>query len=328
MAWIKRNLYFLLGSLVALALMIVGGVLLFKQISDENAFADDIKSKYAELKRLSDQKPHPGHGQIDNIKAAKEQAAALRASASKLSPYFQRITPIPDTALGKVSNEDFAGQLRNTVAHLQRSAEQQSVLLPHDYYFTFEAQKSLMIFDPASLDKLAVHLGEIKALCTILFDAKINSLESIRREIASTNDTYAADYLTDQKTVSTPLADQTPYRVNFHCFSAELATVLGKLAGSPNGFIVKGINVEPAAPTTAAEGMSAQPMQNYYPNQTTVPGYVNPDGTRRGSGGPMAGGGLQPVTAAPRNTGPTVFLNEHPLKVTLLVEVVKPKQKK
>lgn len=324
MAWIKRNLYFFLGSLVALALMILGGVMLFKQISDENASAEDIKSKYAELTRLSQQNPHPGEGQINNITAAKEQTATLRTSISKLLPYFQRIAPIPDPAVKKVDNEDFAGQLRNTVVQLQRSAEQQSVLLPHDYYFTFEAQKGLVKFDPGSLDKMAVHLGEIKALSSILFDAKINSLESIRREIVSTNDTYAADYLTDQKTVSTPLADLTPYRVNFHCFSAELAAVLGKLAGSPNGFIVKAINVEPAAPTAPLEvGMGGQPAPTYTPT-TISPGF-NPDGPRRSPGAIVA---PQVAVTTARTTGPTTFLNEHPLKVTLLVEVIKPKQKK
>lgn len=324
MAWIKRNLYFLIGSLVALALMIVGGVMLFKNISDENTSADEIKSKYAELTRLSQQNPHPGEGQINNIAAAKEQTASLRASIGKLLPYFQRITPIPDPAVKKVGNEDFAGQLRNTVVQLQRSAEQQSVLLPHDYYFTFEAQKALMIFDPASLDKMAVHLGEIKALSSILFEAKINSLESIRREIVSTNDTFAADYLTDQKTISTPLADLTPYKISFHCFSAELAAVLGKLAGSPHGFIVKAINVEPAAPTAPLEVGMGGPLaaQTYAP--AISPG-LSPDGTRRGPGAiPQP----QVVATAPRSTAPTVFLNEHPLKVTLLVEVIKPKQKK
>ena len=32
---------------------------------------------------------------------------------------------------------------------------------------------------------MAVHLGEIKAICDILFDAKINYLIGIRREVVS-----------------------------------------------------------------------------------------------------------------------------------------------
>ena len=93
---------------------------------------------------------------------------------------------------------------------------------------------------------MASHLGEIKAICDILFDAKVNTLDSIRREkISELNDNYPSDYLGTQKTITNTLAELTPYEVTFKSFSAELALVLGSLAGSPNGFIVKSINVEP-----------------------------------------------------------------------------------
>jgi len=219
MAWIKRNLYFLIGSIIAVALMIVGGVYLYSQISDEESGADQIAGQYAELTRLTGQNPHPGDGTIDNIKATKEQAASLRTYTNKVRPFYQRIAPIPEsTGSNKITDRDFASQLRITVSQLQHSAAQQSVLLPPDYYFTFEAQKKIMNFDPGSLDQLAGHLGEIKALCDLLFAAKVNSLDSIRREIISPNDNNPPDYLTD-KTVSTPLADLTPYEVTFRCFS-------------------------------------------------------------------------------------------------------------
>jgi len=35
MAWIKRNLFFLIGSLIAVALMVVGVFFLMAQINDE-----------------------------------------------------------------------------------------------------------------------------------------------------------------------------------------------------------------------------------------------------------------------------------------------------
>ena len=345
MAWIKRNLYFAIGSLVAIILMGAGGYLLYQQMSDENKVSEDITSLYAEWDTLNNQNPHPGmagEGKIDNVKAAQEQRQSLLAYIAKVRPYFKPITAITDISTNKVSNADIATQLRNTIVQLQRTAEQQSVLLPHDYYFSFEAQRKLMVFDPASHEKIATHLGEIKAICEILFDAKINSLEFLRREVVSTDDLNAPDYLPpDQKTTSTSLADLTPYRVTFQCFSTELASVLGNLAASPYGLIVKNINVEPATPTASAAGGSvgfAPAAPAYAPG---APGFAPNSG---GYGVPPHGGmpgqyapnpnypppGFQPTPApAPARPGmPTVFLNEKPLRVTLLIEVVKLKPTK
>ena len=219
MVWIKRNLYFLIGSLVALALMVVGGIYLFSEISQEAQVADEISHQYAELLRLTQLNPNPGDDKIDNIKAAKEQEAAVRAYIAKTRPFFQRILPIPDPATNRISNAEFAAQLRITVSQLHHTAEQQSVIVPPEYYFTFESQKKIMNFDPASLDSLAVHLGEVKAISEILFDARVNWLDGIRREVISANDNNQADYL-PMKTVSTPLADITPVRSHVPLFPA------------------------------------------------------------------------------------------------------------
>src|ERR1700685_790920 len=101
MAWIKRNLFFLIGSLVALALMIGGGFFLYQQISEERDVAGKIAEQYGELKNLYDQNPHPGDEHINNIQAAKEQQATLRDYIGKIQPLFQRIPPIPDSGTNR-----------------------------------------------------------------------------------------------------------------------------------------------------------------------------------------------------------------------------------
>lgn len=316
MAWIKRNLFFVLGGLVALGLMVGGGFFLFQKISDEGSVTEQIAKQYAELKRLYEQNPHPGVPPIDNIKAAKEQEASLRAYINKIHPLFERIPPIPDSAPNKVRDADFAAELRNTVTQLHRSAGQQSVLVASNYYFTFEAQKNLMVFDPASLDSMAVHLGEIKAICDILFDAKVNTLDNIRREkISELNDNNPPDYLT-QKTITNTLAELTPYEVTFKCFSAELALVMGNLATSPNGFIVKTINVEPVVSATDDQSNFLTPQP---PGQLQQP--YDPNNYRPRRPGEFA---PPPVnTAPPVNRGPTDFLKEKTFRVTLSIILVK-----
>jgi hypothetical protein len=333
MAWVKRNLYFLIGSLVAVVLMGLGGYLLYSQMSDESKISSDIEGLYAELNDYNNQKPHPGsegEGKVDNVKAAREQQAALVAYINKTHTFFDRIPSIPDTSNGKVTDAEFARNLQNTVVQLQREAGEKSVVLPHDYYFTFEAQKPLLIFDPASRDRLAVSLGEVKAICDVLFDAKVNSLVWLRRELISANDTNAPDYLpSDEKTVSTPMADLTPYRIRFECFSGELGSVLAGFAASPHGFVVKTINVNPssgAGPDEAMNEFSGRfrnlPPGAFFSKEGNAivlpPPPVN--GVRQFTPPPATTG---PGTPAARPTVPTTFLNEKPLQVTLLVQVVK-----
>src|SRR5258708_27783199 len=107
MAWIKRNLYFAIGSLVAIILMGAGGYLLYQQMSDENKVSEDITSLYAEWDTLNNQPINPGMsgaGKTDNVKSAQEQRASLRAYIEKIRPYFKSIAPIPDIPTNTMSN--------------------------------------------------------------------------------------------------------------------------------------------------------------------------------------------------------------------------------
>jgi hypothetical protein len=324
MAWIKRNLFFVLGSLVALGLMGVGVYYLLSQISEEQRLAEEIQKDYSTLTALVTQKPHPGAGAIDNIAAAKEQAAKLREYITKAGKVFQRILPIPDSPPNRISPRDFANQLVNTISQLRRDAERQGVALSTtNYDFTFHSQIQALNFDPASLGPLAIHLGEVKALSEVLFEAQINSLDSMRREsIPSANDDNPPDYLPAyQKSITNTLAELTPYELTFKCFSGELAQVLAGLAGSPHGFIVKTINIVP----TEALGMPEDNMSTPTPMPVRRPMFTRgPDGSRQIYQPPPPL--LNAPGAAPPPRGSQAFLNEKPVRVTLLVQVVKLRQ--
>jgi hypothetical protein len=335
MSWVKRNLYFLIGSLVALVLMGAGGFYLYSNISNEAKVTTDIEAQYAELTRLAAQNPHPGDkGKIDNVEAARDQEKALRAFIAKTTTHFKRPTPIPDSP--RVGGAEFATHLPNVIAQLNREATNASVGLPENYYFSFEAQKRLVTFDPASLNKLAVSLGEIKALSEILFDAKINYLDAIKREVISpTNDTVMGDYIS-LTTTSNPLAELTPYEIDFRGFSAELAAVLSGLVNSPYCIIVKTMNVEPAPAIeqTTQPGSTPPPRQIYIPPpQTMSQDAANYMAQRYGEGGGRQIYRPQPVQPVP-NPGAAAtpkaaaFINEHQLRVTLQIAIVKLKETK
>jgi len=352
MDWIKRNLYFLIGSLVALALMGLAGWYLYSKWELNNDILGKLDEQYAKLKRLSEQNPHPGSsaaGKIDNIKIAKEQQQALRDYIKKGRTYFQLCPAIPQPESGKLTSQEFSSALSRTIDQMQHEATKASVTLPpndsknNSYSFSFAAQKESLAYLPASLVPLSQQLGEVRAICSVLFAAKINSLDNLRRERVSDDDLKGplTDYLPD-KSVTNELAVMTPYEVTFRCFSSELGAVLAGFASSPCGMIiVKTINVEPAPAVETPSEPVPQPAfaQPYAPPPPPRP-VPQPRGgaddamlSRYGIRGRRPAPPPQPVPGYPppvavvpptaSKGGLQVVLDEKQLKVTLMVYVVK-----
>jgi hypothetical protein len=266
MDWIKRNLYFLIGSLVALALMGLAGWYLYSKWDLNNTILGQLDEQYLELKRLSEQPQHPGNDKVDNIKIAKEQEQEMRAYIQKARQHFQTCPPIPVPEAAKLTSQEFSSALSRTVDQMQREAQKASVELPgkdskgNNYSFSFAAQRESLAYAPGSLEPLSIQLGEVKAICDVLFQAKVNSLDGLRRERVSEDDTKGPqnDYLPD-KSVTNELAVLAPYEVSFRCFSSELAGVLAGFASSPCALLVKSVNVEPAPAVAAAPEQGQQP---------------------------------------------------------------------
>ena len=352
MDWIKRNLYFLIGSLVALALMGLAGWYLYSKWQLNNEILGKLDEQYAKLKRLGEQNPHPGYGNVDNIKTAKEQQQQLQAYIQKAYQYFQRCPPIPVPEAGKLTSQEFSSALSRTIAQMQRDANKASVTLPPKdaagqvYSFSFAAQSKSLDYARGSLEPLAVQLSEVKSICAVMFQAKVNALDYIRRERVSEDDSKGpqTDYL-PEKSVTNELAVMSPYEVRFLCFSSELAAVLAGFASAPCGLLVKTVNVESApavAPATDGTGTPGVFAPVYAPPPTLTPGgaaspeaaFARRYGMRGAGGGRFAPGAPPPrpvyvpqVAAAPAPAsrgGLPVALDEKQLKVTLMLMAVKP----
>jgi len=294
MIWIKRNLFFVIGGVLALGLLGAAGFYDYASWKRNSAAFDKLNEVYNTLRELKSQPLSPGNDKFDNIEAAKQQEVQLRDWIRQARSYFQPIAPVPNTTNGPISNELFANALHQTIDQLQHDAANARVSVLPQYSFSFEAQRSRVKFAPGSLGALAAQLGEVKAISEILFAARINQLDAIQRARVSDDDASGpqTDYLADNA-VTSGLAVLTPYTVTFRAFSPEIAKTLTGFASSPNGFIVKNINVQPAgAALEASTGMGAPPPA---PTPVAMPGK----------------GGLQTV------------LQEQLLRVTLEVEIVK-----
>jgi hypothetical protein len=336
MDWIKRNLIFVIGAAVALGLLGAAGWYSFSGWSHNATQGEELLKQYEELKRLKALKPAPGEGKVDNIKLAREQEKEAQDFMAKLTKRLERIAPLPEGT--NLSAKDYSAALQRTIDELQREATNNSVVLPPKYKFSFEAQAGRVTFAPGSLGPLAAQLGEVKAIATILNGAKINALDSIRRERVSADDSSgpATDYV-ELHSVTNELAVSAPYEVSFRCFTPELAAVLSGFVNSPDGLIIKAVNVEPAAVSVVGdgnEGVPAGPMLVQAVPAGPQPGRRAEEGEAfrgrygRRPMGPAPAPAPIPIQvpvagAAPAKPGLQPFLTERQIKVTLLIHVVK-----
>jgi len=314
MGWIKRNLFFVIGGGVALALLGAAGFYIYQGWSRNSEAAGKLGEIYDTLQNLAKENPAPGNDKINNTQIAKEQERQVHDWIKQARGCFQPVPSIPPG--GSVTSEAYAAALRRTIDQLQHEADSASVTLPPKYDFSFTAQRPLVKFAAGSLDPLAAQLGEVKAISEILFAARINALDSFQRVRVSDDDANGpqSDYL-DEHSQTNALAVLTPYVVTFRCFSPELARVLAGLATSSNAFIVKSLNVQPAGAaaggpgdqTAGAPGMPGLPPPGRYGEFMPTPAAA-PAPTPQ----PVAGRGGLPVV-----------LKEQLLRITLEVELVK-----
>ncbi len=78
MAWIKRNLFFVIGGILALGLLGAAGYYNYKGWSHNSAAFDKLNQIYGTLRNLTGKKPSPGNDKVDNIAAAREQERQIR----------------------------------------------------------------------------------------------------------------------------------------------------------------------------------------------------------------------------------------------------------
>lgn len=318
MAWIKRNLLFVIGGAVALLLLGAGSFYIFKSSSDYTAASTRLDEIYDKLKDLQGRSPAPGNdNKVNNTALAKEHAAVLTNWIVTAGKYFQ---PVPAIPSGAVTDEAFASALRRTVEQLQRTGESSGVTLPPKYDFSFAAQRPLVKFAPESLEQLAVQLGEVKVLAEAIFAAKVNALDSIQRVRVSSVDMTgpAGDYI-DLQSVTNEQAVITPYVVTFRSFTPELSRLISVLAASPNALVIKAINIQPANMASAG-GQPGMPPGMPYPGMPPgmMPGRAEFEAPIQPGYAPAG----QPAATAGKGGLQTV-LKEQLLRVTMEVDFIK-----
>ena len=299
MLWIKRNLFLVAGSLVALLLLAFGVYYLFSSVSKNKEMEAALDEKVDSLNKLYGQDPFPSSA---NIAKMKEEQKKVKAAVSQMRQY---VVPIP---VDKVTGIAFRTLLEKTIFDLQKKADLLSIKLPAtNYTFSFLAQMKLVTFAPGSFPALPEQLAEIKVISDILFDAKVNKLINLRRARVSADDPPGSTDYHDYKGGKNPVVGTVSsiYEVSFQCFSPELAAVLDGFHKTPHGLIVKTVSVD-----------GYQPPEPANPNQPqlVIPVQPPPRSTKAGASAPAT---------KLREEAKTV-LNERLIKAVLLIELIKP----
>ena len=332
MSWLKRNLFLAIGGLVVLGLLGFAGYNLYSKKQSVDQITGDLNAQTEQLKSLMTRDPHPDQ---ENIDAAKREQTKLAEFLGHTRKHFE-----PVIEFDKLDSAAFKELLEKTIAGLERDAERTGVDLPAKYNFTFSTQRTRLDFAPETLVPLATQVAQIRALCDVLYQARVHALISLRRVPISKEEESATDYLVGKKPTTTAVtgAILNPYEVTFQGFSAELAAVLEGLYRSSNCFIVKNIDVQTNVVTAATEPTpSFVPL--YQPGAVAPQPAMSPDEMMRRRYGinpanryrttmpdrvpqpatPPAATTLQPAA----RRGPETVIDERPFKVTMYVEAVR-----
>ncbi len=310
MLWIKRNLSLLIGIIVAVAMMVGASILLVSGLSKNREISSTLASVQGEITALNSMEPYPN---AENIQSVKQD----KARHQQLLTNIQQVL-VPASVLAVPTDQQLKQLLETTIFDLQREAETANVVLPQRYDFSFSAQRLVAKFPEGSHLALATQIGEVKTIASILFKSGVQSLSLIARVPVAAGETgMTTDYLnksivTNKFTNPTPHhVTLTPYQIRFKGFSTELEKVLDGLRRAPTFFLVKKIDIAgDSAEVALPAGVELTPSK---PADKMMAAVVPSTTTSRAT----------KTTNTVVNTTALTILDEKPIDVTLLVEVVK-----
>jgi hypothetical protein len=325
-------MFFVLSLVTGLALTGYCAFLFVGNLNETATADKEYQDNLGQYTGLQQQVPYPS---TQNIQRAQTNLSVVKEFQTQFHKAFAGY-PTPPTE----DEKGFSGYLEETIAGLKTKATNASVGLPETMGFGFSDWRGKLNYPMENIPMWMQQLAEIKSLCDILFQAKINSIAVFRRVSVSPTDMIrTADDTFPASISGTVLGTNTPYKIEFRCFTRGLTAVMEGLARASNCFVVKNIVVMPAEekPTTPPPPAAAAPVATASPVAAPPPPPPpsnDPLASRRARLFP----GTQPPAAPARPTvgassarsatasGPFVpptVLQEHLLYITISVDAAK-----
>jgi hypothetical protein len=258
MAWLKRNLIFVVSGLVALGVLGFATIYMMSKKELNETVTADLQNKQSEWNRLNQKDPHPGTDSLDNITAAQVEQKKVTAVLEEARTHYEMMN-----ATNTIDNATFKKMLDDSLYELKQQASASGVETPQDFGFTFTSQRNELRFPEASLVPLKSRLEDIKDICSVLYNSKVHGITSLKRPaVAEEESALGAQDYHSYTPVTNSLAVITPYELTFRGFSAEVASVLHGFATSEKFMVVKWVKSARGQNATFSE---AQPMMGMGP---------------------------------------------------------------
>ena len=327
MPWIKRNLVFVICCAVAVVLLGVAGFFAWSNSDKDASVQEALTGQTQEYERLRNITPAPTTETINELKSEQQKLKDFR---KELSTVF-----VPAPKFAPTDDQGFKNHLEKIVGELTAAAAAANVQLPQvtagKYGFTFSNHRTQFQFDKASIEPWMGQLADIRSICSILYESRVNAIDNIQRVALNPRfDTagLGGEYLTASITTN-QMGVFMPYSVTFRCFSGELATVMNAMSRATNFIIIKSVNTvtsREGMPSASVAPVQTYPSRAYTPPPQAPPEVVLPVGIAGGASPrpqPTRPVAQQPIARAPVQPSATTVLSEQPLSVTLLLEIVK-----
>jgi hypothetical protein len=319
MAWIKRNLFFVIFAFIGLGVTGYCGYLLFSAVHNNRSVSEEYAGTVTNLQNAQ-KPPLPTK---ENIQAAKDDQERVK---NLLTEFRKAFAPLPVPP--KKDEQGFKDYLQATIYKWGAQATNAGVLLPDNYDFSFSSIKDKLTFPAEDIPLWMQQMEEIKVILNILYKSKILYLEGVQRCPVAPEDYQGNDCIYTAAVTNTTTGNvSTPYKVMFRGFSTEIAAVLSGFASASNCFIVKDIDV---APSRAPLPVIVAPPANTPPPQEN-PRSRGPGRMRgRGEGGDYENNYGRPqyrqqqaAPEPPEAKGPQTIITEGVLFVTVSVDLVR-----
>ncbi|MFO1498815.1 MAG: Amuc_1100 family pilus-like protein [Verrucomicrobiota bacterium] len=306
MKWLQHNVFSAIALIVVCGALSLAFVFLTGRLARQRQISRALVHATQDLERLMLRDPGPTPA---NIQAARREGERVRQFVGQVEKHFASAEYPSD-----LNNMTLRAYLDTTIGRLRAQAHLAGVEIPTNYWFGFEAQKGTVDFSSGSLQPLALEVAEVNTVCHVLFDAKVNALEGIKRVPVVPDEAEAGGDFLQTTATTNATAILVPYEITFQGFSSELAAVLDGVARLPQCFIVTNLVVSPV------EKARAQPETvNAY--RLLPPAHDGPPVRNdRLHPWPLA---KRPPVAVPPPTGPAPFLSEKLLQFTVSIQSVR-----
>jgi hypothetical protein len=334
MDWIRRNLFYVTWGGLALALTALACLFWYSGYRRNAELDEKLAAERQQLEALLRANPRPTP---ENVQRVQEDTARIQARVAEARKLFR---PPLDSRLDAAS---FRKLLDDSIYDLNQRASAAHVTVPPNFNYSFSAQRVAVTFAPGSINRLAARLADVKSLCQILFDARVYSVDSLRRSSASEDEALTSPDLLVAKPVTNAVTGlvRYPYEVVFTGFTRELARVIEGLNRSTDFYVIRNIAVAGAPPPAAPAAAAGLPGQMMAPRFSPSPGNFprpgapparppsgDPDNPDEPDMAPEDPEMAAPAPAAPRSptfrpaTSDTV-LDEQLLQFTLTVDLIR-----